>query len=168
MTDGAALAYLVASGAAAISILDDGSIKAGAKLDRRAVMAWRLPEAQAITVSRTARKIAGDASDVETMAAALQEAAAAHGIALTEHDVAMARARSAVARVESFMASLQSTGRLRAFNELYKAQRQAAVAQGRRFISYGAAMRRLRVEIGARLAAGGDLHAPGMLAEVFR
>jgi hypothetical protein len=38
MTDRAALAYLTASGAAAICILDDGAIKAGAKLDRHAAL----------------------------------------------------------------------------------------------------------------------------------
>jgi hypothetical protein len=29
-------------------------------------------------------------------------------------------------------------------------------------------MKRLRAQIGARLISGGDLYAPGMLAEVFR
>jgi len=79
MTDRAALAYLTASGATAISILDDGMLKMG-KLGQRTVAAWWLPEAAAIPVSRAARKIAGGASDIETMAAALREAAVERGL----------------------------------------------------------------------------------------
>ena len=56
MSDRAALAYLFASGAAAICILDDGTLKASAKLDRHAAM---VPEACAIAVSRQARREAG-------------------------------------------------------------------------------------------------------------
>jgi hypothetical protein len=101
MTDRAALAYLIASGATAICILDDGSIKASAKLPRRTVVAWWLPEAAAITVSRAARKLTGDACDIETLSAALQEAAATNGIALTEHDAALQRARDATQRINA-------------------------------------------------------------------
>jgi hypothetical protein len=79
MTDRAALAYLTASGATAISIRDDGTIKAG-KVDPGAVMVWWLPADHAIAVSRAARRIAGEAPDVATMVAALREAAAERGL----------------------------------------------------------------------------------------
>jgi hypothetical protein len=35
-------------------------------------------------------------------------------------------------------------------------------------MSYSTALGRLRAEIGARLAGGGNVYEPGMLAEVFR
>jgi hypothetical protein len=81
--DRAALAYLIASGATAISIFDDGAIKAGAKLDGRAVMVFWLPEAAALAVSRQACREAGEAPDVAVMTAALRAAAAEHGATLT-------------------------------------------------------------------------------------
>jgi hypothetical protein len=167
MTDRAALAFLTASGATAICILDDGTIKAG-KVDRRAVMVFWLPEGQAIAVSRQARKEAVGAPDVETMSAALRQAAAECGVTLTPHDVAMERAKDAAARIESFMDSLKGTGRLKAFNTTYKAARAAAAARGEGFMSYTVALGRLRARIGARLAGGGNVYEPGLMAEVFR
>jgi hypothetical protein len=96
------------------------------------------------------------------------QAALDHNVSLTEHAVAVERARSPVAQINSFVESLRGSGRLKTFNQLYRAQREAAAAQGRGFVSYSVAMARLRPQIGARLAAGGDLHSPGMLQEVFR
>jgi hypothetical protein len=167
MTDRAALAYLTASGATAISVLDDGTIKAGSKLDRHAAMVWWLPEASAIAVSRQARKIAGNGGGIAGMTAALREAAADHGVTLTENAVAIERAGEAAARIESFMDSLKGTGRLKAFNMTYEAAKAAAAARGDGYMSYTVALGRLRAAISARLAGGGNVYEAGLLAEVF-
>ena len=168
MSDRGALAYLFASGAAAICILDDGTLKASAKIDPHAALIFWLPQACCIAVSRQARREAGEAPDVATMTAALRQAAADHGVTLAPHDIAVERAGEAAARVDAYANAMKGTGRLRAFNETYRAQRQAA-AKGWGFMSYSTALGRLRAQIGARLAAGGNVYEPSdMLAEVFR
>jgi hypothetical protein len=63
MSDRAALSYLAASGATAISIFNDGTIRAG-KLDRHAALIFWLPSDYALAVSRQARREAGEAPDV--------------------------------------------------------------------------------------------------------
>jgi hypothetical protein len=57
---------------------------------------------------------------------------------------------------------MKGTGRLRAFNTSYKAARAAAAARGEGFMSYCVAMSRLRAQIAARLAGGGDVYSPGL------
>jgi hypothetical protein len=73
------------------------------------------------------------------MTAALRSAAADHGATLTPHNAAIERARSAVARVDAFVSSMKGSGRLRAFNESYRAARVAAAARGESFITYNVA-----------------------------
>jgi hypothetical protein len=166
MDDRAALNYLVSSGAAAICILNDGTLKAG-KVDPCAAMIFWLPAEHAIAVSRLARREAGESTDVATVLAALQQAVDERNVTLTEHSIAVERAKDAAARIESFMDSLKGTGRLKAFNTTYKTARAAAAARGEGFMSYTVALGRLRARIGARLAGGGNVYAPGLMAEVF-
>jgi hypothetical protein len=88
------------------------------------------------------------------MTAALREAAAGHGVTLTEHEIAVARAKDATQRINAFVDSMRKTGSLQVFNRHYKAARAAALARGESFMSYTAALGRLRSQIAARLAAG--------------
>jgi hypothetical protein len=71
--DKAAISYLTASGAACISVLADGTIKAGPKPDRGAVSLWWVPAAHAIAVSRQARRDAGENPDVAASEATLRQ-----------------------------------------------------------------------------------------------
>lgn len=82
--------------------------------------------------------------------------------------MAVERAGAAAAQVEAFVASMKGTGRLKAFNGAYKAAKAAAAARGEGFMSYTVALSRLRTQIGARLAGGGNVYEPGLMAEVFR
>jgi hypothetical protein len=92
----AALRYLEASGARAISITTGRGhvvIAVGFKTD--AVEVFWLSAAKARAVAARARKIGGDAGDVEAVVAALREAAVQLRVVLTEHSVAMASVASA-------------------------------------------------------------------------
>jgi len=133
MTDRAALAYLAASGATMISIVEhDGvaEVHAGNKsrptrtsefseVGPHAHVFW-LPAEHAIAVSRQARHEAGAAPDVETMTAALREATAERGVALMPDDVAVERAGAAAARVDAFVNAMRQSGGLQAFNRHFK------------------------------------------------
>jgi len=166
--DKAAIDYLIASGASCVSVLADGTIKAGPKPDRAAVSAWWLPEDKVIAVSRQARREAGATPEVSIMLAALRQAAADHQAVLTPHETAIERAGDAAVRIDAFVDSMRRSGGLQVFNRHFKAAKAAAAARGEGFMSYTVALSRLRAQVGARLAAGGDVYAPGLMAEVFR
>jgi hypothetical protein len=96
----AALQYLEASGARAISVTTGSGhvvINVGYKAD--AVEVFWLPAASARAVAARARKLAGNSQDVEGVVAALREAAVQCRAVLTAHDVIMARAHVAAQRL---------------------------------------------------------------------
>jgi hypothetical protein len=107
----AALAYLTASGATAISITADAdgiAISVGIKRD--AVAAYWLPETMVRSVAAKARNILGDAGGVEEAISALQEAAAKCAVTLTPNNVAISRATNAAAKLDRYLDSLQGSG----------------------------------------------------------
>lgn len=107
----AALKYLEASGANAISITTGPGgtvIAVGYKADAVAVH-W-LPAASARAVAARARKLAGDADEVEAVVAALKEAAVQCQVRLIEHSVAMGRAANAAERLDAFIDQLKTSG----------------------------------------------------------
>src|ERR1700687_1036985 len=100
----AAVEYLIASGATAISIVEiDGvcSFHVGHKIDPRAISVQWAPETKARAIVRQARRDAGRSPDAATAARALAQAAADHGQTLTRHDVAISRARDAANRIDA-------------------------------------------------------------------
>ncbi len=102
----AAIKYLIASGASAISItsdIDGAAISAGTKPDPDAVAIFWLPAAKARSVATRARHIAGDNPDVDEAISAVREAAANSQATLTEHDIAVSRAGEAAKRLDRFM-----------------------------------------------------------------
>jgi hypothetical protein len=167
--DKRALDYLMASGAAAISIvvdIDGAMISLGLKPDAVAVF-W-LPQPKARSVAAKARAITGDGmTGVEVALAALHEAAVFHAAHLTEHSVAISRAGSAAERLEEFMTSMQGTGTLREFSKTYRRRRIAAAERGEGFMSYQTAVRRLRLALVPILMNGGKPSAGSLFAEVF-
>src|SRR5688500_9456257 len=84
----AEIEHLIATGATAISVLErDGAcqIRAGHKIDPRALSVHWLREPNAIAVSRQARRDAGERPDIATITNALHQAAAHWNETLTPH-----------------------------------------------------------------------------------
>jgi hypothetical protein len=165
MTDRAALAYLEASGATAISIVD-GEAGCVFRTGERAAEAagvsvhttvW-VSASVATAIARRARKLAGDSPDVATATQALAQAAADHRVTLTPHATAMARARSAAARIDSQLDAMMAGGGLRSFNAEYKRRRMQAAANGQGFISFRLATARLRQAIVPHLIEGRSIN----------
>jgi hypothetical protein len=173
MTDRAALAYLEASGATAILIVDGEAgcvFRTGAMAAQAAgvhvhTTVW-VSASVATAVARRARKIAGAKStlasvgsdngpDVATATQALAHAAADYRVKLTPNDVAISRARSAASRIDSQLEAMMAGGGLRSFNAEYKRRREAA---GGKFMSYKAAQMRLRQAIVPHLIEGRSIN----------
>jgi hypothetical protein len=167
----AAVEYLVASGATAISITDrDGvcSFHVVHKIDPRAISVQWLPETKARAVVKQARQDAGRSPDAATAARALAQAAADHRTTLTPNDVAISRARDASRKIEQYMQSLRGTGTLKEFNRAYKQHRVAATARGQGFMSYATATARLRRVLIPLLVNGRTIGpAQSLFAEIF-
>jgi hypothetical protein len=156
-TDKAALAYLEASGARAISVtadVDGAAITVGLKPDAVAVF-W-LPEAQAQarSVAARARAIVGDNPDTDAAISALQEAATECRSTLTSNDVAMTRAANAAERLDRYMDSLKGSGTLKQFTHTYRQWRKAA-ARGEGFMPFSVAELRFKRALIPLLMNGG-------------
>jgi hypothetical protein len=143
----AALRYLEASGARAISVTTDAdgvAISVGMKPNALAIF-W-LPEAQAQarSVAARARAIAGDNPDVDAAISALRDAAAHCSATLTPNDVTMTRAANAAERLDRYMDTLKGTGILKEFTKAYRLRRMAAAARGEGFMSFATAELRFK------------------------
>jgi len=148
----AAIQYLQASGAAAISVTGKG-ISVGMNMPDAFAIFW-LPADKARSVASRARNQA-DGADVEMSISALYESASKYQCKLTSHRVAMERAAEAAQRLDAFMDSLRGTGVLREFTKTYKRRRLAAAERGEGFMSYANAERRLRLALIPLLVNGG-------------
>jgi hypothetical protein len=93
-------------------------------------------------------------------------AAARLHTSLTDHATVAQRVDEAVDRIDDGLKAAQRRGDLAFFNQLYKAQRVAAQAQGRRFMPYGVALRRLRIAV-AQAAANGGQCTRSLMLSVF-
>jgi hypothetical protein len=164
----AALRYLQASGANAISITcGAGHVVLGVGYRADAVTSFWLPADKARAVAARARKIKGDAGDVEAVVGAVLEAALQLRVTLTEHDSAISRAGAMAARLDEFMHSLKG-GPLKEFNKQYKLKRQTAFAKGEQFMKYPIALARLRsAMIPVLMNNGNTVVGASIFAEVF-
>lgn len=167
----AAIEYLVASGATAISITEQDGVCAfhvGHKIDPHAVSIQWVLETQARAIVKQARRDAGASPDAATAGRALAQAAADQRATLTPHDVAISRAGEAARTIEQYMQSLRGTGTLKEFNRAYKQHRMAATARGERFMTYKIAEARLRRAL-IPLLVGGRTIGPvqSLLAQIF-
>jgi hypothetical protein len=153
----AALQYLDASGARAD--LDHlrrwrRRIAVGFKPD--AVAGFWLSADKARAVAARARKLAGDAADVESVVAAVQAAAVQLQVRLTEHDTAMARAAKAAERLDRFLDHLKVSGIWLEFTKTYRQRRLAAKARGDGFMPFSAAELRFKRALIPLLQNGGQ------------
>jgi hypothetical protein len=114
----AAIKYLEASGASAITITEvDGvcTFRIGSKMLARSVATYWIMLVDAKRVVDRARKIAGKGAGGNAAISALHQAATDLRATLTPHDVAMARAGVAAAKLDRYLDSLQGSGALREF-----------------------------------------------------
>jgi hypothetical protein len=166
----AATAYLIASGATAITIIENVTgcaYRIGTKLDPRAASVHWLPEDKARQVMRKARKLAGKRPDIGTAMAALHQAASDLKVTLTEHATVMMRAGEAAKRLDAFIAQLRARGAMREFTKMFKRRRLAAGLRGEGFMSYAVAELRLRRALVPLLQGGGNVHTATLFADVF-
>jgi hypothetical protein len=172
MTDRAALAYLEASGATAILIVEGEAgcvFRTGAMAAQAAgvpvhTTVW-VSASVATAVARRARKLAGDCPDVATATEALAQAAADHRVKLTPNDVAISRAQAAATKLDAY---LSGRGMLRDFNRAFKQRREAATMRGEGFMSYRAAEVRLRRALIPMIVNGGNVGPQSLFEEIFR
>jgi hypothetical protein len=168
----AAIAYLIASGATAITIVENETgctYRVGTKIDPRAAVVHWLRETEAQAVLKAARRAAGKSPDIATATAALRRTASdQRGVTLTPHGTAMARAGEAAKRLDRYMDSLRGTGVLKEFTKAYRRKRLAAGLRGEGFMSYGNAELRLRRAL-IPLLQGGGKPAVGqsLFAQIF-
>jgi hypothetical protein len=118
--------------------------------------AWWCPAKAAGAIVRAAN---ANGKDVAAAARRLQTP-------VTPHDVVAERATEAVGRIDTALTTAQRRGDLAFFNQLYRAQRVAAAAQGQGFMSYGLALRRLRIAV-AHAAANGGQCTRSLMLSVF-
>jgi len=121
-----------------------------------AEMAWWCPAKAAGSIIRDAN---AHGKDVAAAAARLHTP-------LTPHATVAERATEAVDRIDCTLNAARLRGDLAFFNGTYKARRAAAAAQGRGFMSYGVALRRLRKAV-ASVAANGGAVTRSLMLDVF-
>jgi hypothetical protein len=166
----AAVAYLIASGATAITIIENVAgctFKVGSKISARAAVVMWLREDEARKLLKAARRGAGKSPDLSKATSALTKAASDQRVTLTEHAVAMMRAGEAAAKLDAFIASLRARGAMREFTKMYKRRRIAAGLRGEGFMNYQAAEARLRKALVPLLQGGGNVQTQSLFAEIF-
>jgi hypothetical protein len=166
----AAIKYLEASGATAITIVEiDGvcSFHVGSKIDPHAVSVQWLPAAKARSIAMKARNLAGANPDAATAARVLAQAAADQRVTLTPNDVAMSRAGEAAGRLDAYVEALRARGDMKEFTKAYRLLRMAAKARGEGFMSFKVAELRLRRALIPYLVGGNTLGVRSLFAEVF-
>jgi hypothetical protein len=162
----AAIEYLLASGAVAISLIEvDGAyvFRTGPLAKSRDIPSGRIfwiSAQQAKPIVRRARKNAGPAPNLTSALAALHEAASDLGATLTPHATAIERAGNAATKLDAYFESMRRSGQLAEFNAQYKRHRMAAMARGEGYMSFGTAMQRLRRALIPLLMGGGRTIGP--------
>jgi hypothetical protein len=171
-----ALAYLLASGAAPIVLIQDETgcctIRVGRPVISRDVPSgriWWISATAAKPIVRLARKLAGPAPNLTSAATALHEAASDLGATLTPHATAIERAGNAATKLNAYFESMRRSGQLAQFNKQYKQRRTEATANGRGFMSWSTAMTRLKRALVPLLMNGGKQPTVGatVFEEVF-
>jgi hypothetical protein len=166
----AAIAYLVSSGATALSVIENQTgcvFKVGSKISARAAVVMWLREDEARAVLRKARRLAGRSPDLTKATSALTKAATDLRVTLTEHDTAMIRAGQAAAKLDVYMASLRGTGVLREFNKAFKRRRIEAMLRGEGFMNYKAAEARLRKALVPLLQDNATVAPQSLFSQIF-
>ena len=166
----AAINYLIASGATAVQIVEIGRIVAfytSTTIKPDAVAIHWLPHASARPVLKLARGRAGKTPDAEAAISALAMAAQELRVTLTPHDVAISRAVEAAAKLDRYFEAMRRSGQLAMFNQQYRQRRMEAVACGRGFMSWSAAMARLRAALIPLLIGNATVAPQSLFSQIF-
>jgi hypothetical protein len=170
-SDRAAIAYLISSGAVAITIIENVkgcTFRVGTKISARAAVVMWSREDEAGPVMRKARRLTGRTPDLSRATSALTKAASDQRVTLTPHATAMMRAGEAAKRLDAYMASLRGTGVLKEFTKAYRRKRLAAGLRGEGFMPYSAAELRLRRALIPLLMNGGQpAVGQSLFAQIF-
>jgi hypothetical protein len=145
--DRAAIQYLIASSATAISITEvDGvaAFRVGTKIDPNAHAIFWITEVDAKLVAKCTRRLAGKNQNIDDAIMSLKKAAVECRATLTPHDVAISRAAGAARKLDEYLTSLKGTGVLKEFTRAYKRRRIAAAERGKGYMSYKVAELRFR------------------------
>jgi hypothetical protein len=141
--------YLAASGATAIAVTEiDGicTFRIGHKVDFAISVQWAL-STMAKSIVKQARLNAGLDPDAATAGRALTRAAVSHRQLLTSNDAAMARAGATMERIDAAFKAMNRSGQMQEFNRMFRRRRNEAAAEGKGFMTFSAAMGRLRQAI---------------------
>jgi len=158
------LAYFAAFDLVCLYVTPCGRVGIGRAPSRAgAHAAWWARRGDAALIFAAARK-ATKASDGLPAAAAILHSARKLGVEITPHAVAMMRVEAALAKTNTKLAAAQAVGALQFFNQEYQRRRRQAQAQGKGFVSYATARRRLE-RVLAGVVAGGI--SAELIARVF-
>lgn len=146
--------YLEAFGVRAVCVSPTGKVS-HTDDPEGASLAWWCPEKDARRAAAEARHN-GD----------IEEAARRLGVRLTEHTRAAERAAEKTAKLEAALREANANGLLQWFNAEFRRRRLAATKDGRKFMPYTVAQRRLRTAMAGIIAAGGQVERSA-LAVVF-
>jgi hypothetical protein len=163
----AALAYLKASGARAISVVEvDGvaAFRVGTRNNPNATIVFWIATVNAKPVVKCAQRLAGVNQNIDDAVVSLKKAATECRATLTPHDTAISRAAGAARRLDEYLSSVRGAGTLREFKRAFTVRREAAMAAGRGFMPYKIAMSRLRLALVPLLQNGGK---PAVGASLF-
>jgi hypothetical protein len=185
MNNKSVLDYLRACGVPICIIETDGVcvFRAGGKIDNALAVYWAGPRSEmyddwlsetpesktvAAQVVKAAKTLAGKSCpDLATATEALQRAAVQWRVTLTLHATMMDRAGRAVKDIDAYLESLRKSGALAVFNGRYKRERAAATASGRGFMTYSAALARLRRLLIPIMASGVQHDVGSLFTQIF-
>jgi hypothetical protein len=142
------------------------AITTDSKITGTVAARWWIAEQDAVRIASAARLLAGADPDLSTARDAVTQSATAAGATLTPDDVAIERAAASMARLDAMIEAMRGGGTLREFNRQYKLRRAAARAEGRGFMLYAVAVKRLKLALVPMLQSGRPL--AGVFDEVFR
>jgi hypothetical protein len=161
--------YISAFGIAAIVIEADRILVCHrpADIPHTVDVIWWLRAADAERVAQRARAIV---SKLVSAPAAVPAAARDLAVGLTGHNDLLVRVKAATQAAKPSRHA--SVGNLKEFNAAYKARRLRAAAEGKTFMPYAAALRRLRGALATRAAARSGAVAAkaeraSLIAQVF-
>jgi hypothetical protein len=166
--------YLSASGVFAVCVVRDPDGVIGFELSNdigswegAVIAALWTTDKTAATVVLTSATATVDAVPSEHAAVdAIVCSAERHSLRLFPHESVIKRAANAVARLDARMDATASRGGLKAFHAEYRRRRLDARKQGKRFMSFAMANRRLRRAIVNRLLHD-DTATGDIITEVF-
>jgi hypothetical protein len=161
--------YLAAFSIAAITVQGDRIVAYHRPADIPGSVDW-IGWLRAADAERVVRRAQGFGK-ITDAANAVRAAARDIGVGLTAHDDLLTRVRAATQRIANEVETARMAGYLKDFNHRYKTLRLRAQSEGRPFMSYSQAVRKLRgalaTSAASRSSAATKAATAGLFATVF-